>query len=185
MTYSSGVYIKTNVPAKFANLFGGMNYVNEPMNNGGTSFSILQPDGSIYVGRAGFQYTSTTTQTGYILSQPVVGQSFSSATDFVYIKEGQVETGSFTTPFTSGTRSNTQALLDLTNRNTITANSLSLSTPLIGTSGGTGLSTIANNSLIFGNSTNGFNALALGTSGYVLQSNGTAIVYDTLDGGTF
>ena len=67
----------------------------------------------------------------------------------------------------------------------ITANSLSLSTPLIGTSGGTGLSTIANNSLIFGNSTNGFNALALGTSGYVLQSNGTAIVYDTLDGGTF
>lgn len=67
----------------------------------------------------------------------------------------------------------------------ITANSLSLSTPLSGTNGGTGLSTIANNSLIFGNSTNGFNTLALGTSGFVLQSNGTAIVYDTLDGGTF
>jgi hypothetical protein len=67
----------------------------------------------------------------------------------------------------------------------ITANSLSLSTPLSGTNGGTGLSSIANNSLIFGNSTNGFNALALGTSGYVLQSNGTAVVYDTLDGGTF
>jgi hypothetical protein len=67
----------------------------------------------------------------------------------------------------------------------ITANSLTLSTPLSGTNGGTGLSTIANNSLIFGNSTNGFNALALGTSGYVLQSNGTAIVYDVLDGGTF
>jgi hypothetical protein len=125
VTYSSGVFIKTNVPAKFATLFTGMNYVNEPMNNGGTSFSILQPDGSKFVGRTGFQYTSTTTQTGYILSQPVVGQSFSSATDFVYIKDGQVETGSFTTPFTSGTRSNTQALLDLTNRNTITANSLS------------------------------------------------------------
>lgn len=67
----------------------------------------------------------------------------------------------------------------------ITANSLSLSTPLTGTNGGTGLSSIANNSLIFGNSTNGFNTLALGTSGYVLQSNGTAIVYDVLDGGTF
>ena len=67
----------------------------------------------------------------------------------------------------------------------ITGNTLSLSSPLIGTSGGTGLSSIANNSLIFGNSTNGFNALALGTSGYVLQSNGTAIVYDVLDGGTF
>jgi hypothetical protein len=67
----------------------------------------------------------------------------------------------------------------------ITANSLSLSTPLSGINGGTGLSSIANNSLIFGNSTNGFNALALGTSGFVLQSNGTAVVYDTLDGGTF
>ena len=67
----------------------------------------------------------------------------------------------------------------------ITANSLSLSTPLSGTNGGTGLSSIANNSLIFGNSTNGFNALSLGTSGFVLQSNGTAVVYDTLDGGTF
>ena len=67
----------------------------------------------------------------------------------------------------------------------IAANTLSLSTALPGTSGGTGLSSIANNSLIFGNSTNGFNTLALGTAGYVVQSNGTAIVYDTLDGGTF
>ena len=125
VTYSSGVFIRTNVPAKFANLFGGMNYVNEPMNNGGTSFSIAQPDGSLYVGRAGFQYTSTTSQTGYILSQPVIGQSFSSATDFVYIKDGQVETGSFPTPFTSGTRSSAQAILDMTGRNTITANNLS------------------------------------------------------------
>jgi hypothetical protein len=123
VTYSSGVLIKTNVPQKFANLFGGMNYVNEPMNNGGTSFSIAQP-GSLFVGRTGFQYTSTTSQTGYILSQPVVGQSFSDATDFVYIKDGQVETGAFTTPFVAGTRSNTQAILDLTRRNTTTATSL-------------------------------------------------------------
>ena len=67
----------------------------------------------------------------------------------------------------------------------LAANTLSLTTALPGTSGGTGLSSIANNSLIFGNSTNGFNTLALGTSGYVVQSNGTAIVYDVLDGGTF
>ena len=67
----------------------------------------------------------------------------------------------------------------------ITANTLALTTALPGTSGGTGLATIANNSLIFGNSTNGFNTLALGTSGYVLQSNGTAITYDVLDGGSF
>lgn len=124
VTYSSGVYIRTSVPAKFATLFTGMNYVNEPMNNVGTSFSTLQPDGSFFVGRSGFQYTSTTPQPGYILSQPVVGQTFSSATDFIFIKDGQVQTGSFPTPFTSGTRSNTQALLDLTGGRVITAASL-------------------------------------------------------------
>lgn len=123
VTYSSGVFIKTNTPAKFVTLFTGMNYVNEPMNSAGTSFSTLQPDGSYYVGRTAFQYTSTTTQTGYILSRPTT-TPFVAATDFVYIKDGQIETGSFPTPFTSGTRSNTQALLDLTSRNTTTAVSL-------------------------------------------------------------
>jgi hypothetical protein len=127
VTYSSGVYIKTNVPYKFANLFTGMNYVNEPMNNGGTSFSITQPDGSIYVGRSGFQYTNTTTQTGYLVSNPLVSQVFTSATDFVYIKEGQIEVGAFPTPYVNGTRSNTQTIIDLTSQNTATAGSLAYS----------------------------------------------------------
>lgn len=39
--------------------------------------------------------------------------------------------------------------------------------------------------IIVGNSTNGFTNLSLGTDGYVLQSNGTTVVYGTLDGGTF
>ena len=67
----------------------------------------------------------------------------------------------------------------------IAANSLTLSSPLVGTSGGTGKATVTNNALLVGNSTNGYNELTLGTSGYVLQSNGSALVYDTLDGGTF
>ena len=62
---------------------------------------------------------------------------------------------------------------------------MTLATPLVGTSGGTGKSTVTNNALLVGNSTNGYNELVLGTSGSVLQSNGTAVVYDTLDGGTF
>jgi hypothetical protein len=124
VTYSTGVYIKTNVPAKFASLFSGMNYVNVPMNNAGTSFSILQPDGSFYVGRTGFQYTSTTAQVGYLLSQPVVSQVFSSATDFVYIKSGQIEANAFPTPFVAGTRSTTSTVLDQIGNNTITATSL-------------------------------------------------------------
>lgn len=67
----------------------------------------------------------------------------------------------------------------------LVANTLTLSTALGGTSGGTGKPTVANNSLLYGNSTNGYNELTLGTQGYVLQSSGTAVVYDVIDGGTF
>lgn len=67
----------------------------------------------------------------------------------------------------------------------ITANTLTLSTALAGTSGGIGRATTTNNALLVGNTTNGYNELTLGASGYVLQSNGTALVYDVLDGGTF
>lgn len=47
------------------------------------------------------------------------------------------------------------------------------------------LSTLTNGGILVGNSTNGMTNLSLGTDGYVLQSNGTAVVYSTLDGGTF
>lgn len=67
----------------------------------------------------------------------------------------------------------------------IVANTLTLTTALAGTSGGTGKLTVTNNALLVGNSTNGYNELTLGTLGYVLQSNGTALVYDILDGGSF
>jgi len=67
----------------------------------------------------------------------------------------------------------------------IVANTLSLSTPLPGTSGGTGLSSFTNQDIIVANTSNGFAKLALGTDGYVLQSNGSALVYASLDGGTF
>lgn len=67
----------------------------------------------------------------------------------------------------------------------IVANTLTLATALSGTNGGTGRNTTTNNALLVGNTTNGYNELTLGASGYVLQSNGTALVYDVLDGGTF
>lgn len=67
----------------------------------------------------------------------------------------------------------------------LTANTLALATALPGTSGGTGKATMTNHAILVGNSTNGFNELTLGTSGYVLQSNGTTLIYDVLDGGTF
>jgi hypothetical protein len=56
---------------------------------------------------------------------------------------------------------------------TITGNTLSLSGR-------------SNNDLLYSNGTGGVIGLAFNTTGgYVLQSNGTAIVYDILDGGTF
>jgi len=67
----------------------------------------------------------------------------------------------------------------------LVANTLSLTTALPGNSGGTGYTSITNNAILVGNSTDGFAQLSLGTAGYVLQSNGSALVYDTLDGGTF
>lgn len=67
----------------------------------------------------------------------------------------------------------------------LTANSITLSTPLAATSGGTGINTYTTGDIIVANTGNALSKLSLGTSGKVLQSNGTALVYDTLDGGTF
>lgn len=67
----------------------------------------------------------------------------------------------------------------------LVANTLSLSTPLAGTSGGTGLNSYTAEDILVANSSNGFRKLGIGTSGYVLQSNGSALVYDVLDGGSF
>lgn len=67
----------------------------------------------------------------------------------------------------------------------ITANTLTLSSPLAPTSGGTGLNSYTDGDLIVANTGNTLSKLGLGSSGYVLQSNGTALIYDTLDGGTF
>jgi hypothetical protein len=67
----------------------------------------------------------------------------------------------------------------------LTANSLTLSTPLATTSGGTGLNSYTSGDLLVANTGNALSKLSLGTSGHILMSNGTALVYDTLDGGTF
>lgn len=67
----------------------------------------------------------------------------------------------------------------------LTANTLSLSTALPATSGGTGQSTYAVGDLLVGGAGNTLSKLTVGTDGKVLQSNGTSVVYADLDGGTF
>ena len=67
----------------------------------------------------------------------------------------------------------------------LTANTLSLTTALPATSGGTGQSTYAVGDLLVGGAGNTLAKLTVGTDGKVLQSNGTSVVYADLDGGTF
>ena len=97
--------------------------------------------------------------------------------------------GTLQTFLTSGGLVSNSTAVTLTANATVavnmTANSLSLSTPLAGASGGTGLASYTSQDILVANSSNGFAKLALGTDGKVLQSNGTALVYETLDGGTF
>lgn len=67
----------------------------------------------------------------------------------------------------------------------ITANTLSLSSALVGTSGGTGLASYTVEDILVANSSNGFRKLAVGSEGYVLQVSSGVVAYGSLDGGVF
>ena len=135
VAYSAQSIIKTNVRSKFLT-FSGLSYVNDVnmVNSGTSTITSLGPDTDgfdmILSKREGFIYSSgfanpTTSQLGYINSRPTAdGVTFNSATDFVWVKNIQVEQGTTCTPWVESTRSNTQAILDLTRQNTLTANSL-------------------------------------------------------------
>jgi hypothetical protein len=101
--------------------------------------------------------------------------SFKLSSAYLYLNSSGLVTNATTVAITGNSTVNVA----------IVANSITIASPLQSNSGGTGISTVTNNAILFGNSTNGFSQLSLGTSGYVLQSNGTALVYDILDGGTF
>ena len=113
--YSTHCVLKTNVPNKFNNIGGGINYVNVAMNNGGVNSSVLQADGSKLIKRQGFNYASTTSQVGYLHSNPVNNTTFNSSTDFVYIKNFQIEQKIHCTTFVSDERVATKSLIDLKN----------------------------------------------------------------------
>ena len=103
------------------------------------------------------------------------GVGYTTGTLEAFLKSGALVSNSTTVTVTANSTVNVN----------ITANSLILSTPLAATSGGTGLASYTSGDIIVANTGNTLSKLTLGTSGYVLQSNGTALVYDTLDGGTF
>jgi len=111
--YSTQVKLKTTAAHKFNYFGGGINYVNQPQNSAGTNSSVLQSDGFNYIKREGFNYVSTTTQSGYIHSNPVNNTTFNSSTDFIYVKHFQIEQNTQSTPWTLTSRSSTQSLIDL------------------------------------------------------------------------
>lgn len=118
--YSVVAILRTNVENKF-NYFctNGISYVNQPKDYEGTLSATLNSDGSRTVRRVNFAYTSTTGQLGYLFTNPINGITFNPATDFVYLKALQAEQKPHPTPFTTGTRSVTQGLKDLTGNSTI------------------------------------------------------------------
>jgi hypothetical protein len=126
LPYCVRATVKTNVPDKF-NYFGaeGISYVNEPKNYEGTLTSTLNPDGSYTVTRYNFAYTNTTSQAGYLYTNPVNGAVFNPSTDFVWIKEYQAEQKDHPTQFVNGTRSATQGLLPLLGDTTLNISTVS------------------------------------------------------------
>jgi hypothetical protein len=67
----------------------------------------------------------------------------------------------------------------------MTANTLTLSTALAGTSGGTGLNTYTAEDILVANSTNGFRKLSVGSEGHILQVSSGVVAFGPLDGGSF
>ena len=101
--------------------------------------------------------------------------SFRIATTYTYLNSGGLTTNSSVVAITANSTVNVA----------IVANTLTLSSALGGTSGGTGLTSYTAEDILVANSSNGFRKLAVGSEGYVLQVSGGVVAYNTLDGGTF
>ena len=136
-TYTISVYIKKTYGATSARLGFNLSF------SGGTTISFTPRFNSdTGVGTSGstvdlgswwrWQFQITNNNTG----NTTLGCSFYPATGFydsgdnsaatgtAIVSSVQIEQNTFATPFVNGSRSNTQAILDLTNNNTITATSL-------------------------------------------------------------
>ena len=128
--YSAQMDIYTSCPQKFG-AWGAINYVNDVnMVNNGTQtiinnnyYQTWKREGFIY--SSGFAGAGGTSQFGYLVTMPISnGTTFNPSTDFVYVRNVQIEQNPFCTPITNGTRTSTQSIIDLTNKNTANAVSL-------------------------------------------------------------
>lgn len=104
-----------------------------------------------------------------------LGTGFSLATLSAYLDSGALSTNSTAVTITANATVNVA----------ITANTLSLSTPLAVSSGGLGISSLTANSILTANASGDVVALTSATEGHVLQIVSGAPVFGMLDGGTF
>ncbi len=105
----------------------------------------------------------------------IAGTGYTQGTIQAYLKSGALISNATHVAITANSTVNVA----------ITANTLTLATALAATDGGTGFDTYTSGDLLVANTGNALSKLPLGTDGYVLQSNGSALVYNVLDGGTF
>ena len=111
--YSSQCKIKTNVPHKFHYFASnGLSYVNVAMDHSGNNSSTLLDEGCYLLKREGFAYSTTTSQPGYLWTRGN-SETFSSSTDFVWIKDFMVERKDHCSPWTATSRSDIASLIDL------------------------------------------------------------------------
>ena len=102
------------------------------VSNGTVTFNYNGAVGStVPYGNGWYRCIMTATVTSTVSSYFYISNSSTGVTGYtgdgtsgLYIWGAQLETGSFATPLVTGSRTNTQALLDLTNSNTLTATSL-------------------------------------------------------------
>lgn len=101
--------------------------------------------------------------------------SYTIATLQSYLSSGALVSNSTTVTVTANSTINVN----------FTANSITLTTALAATDGGTGYDTYTSGDILVANSGNAFTKLGIGAEGKVLQVTSGALVYGDLDGGTF
>jgi hypothetical protein len=125
------------------------------------------------VGGAYFRLFSTNTTPTTVVDTGAAG--YKQGTLFAYLNSGALVSNATNIAITANS---TLAVA-------LVANTLSLSTALPSTSGGTGFNTYTSGDLIVANTGNSLSKLSLGSDGYVLQVSSGSLVYGGIDGGTY
>ena len=115
VTYTFSYYAKASIESNFAN--------GQLWRDSGTDYSP-SGDWNPTFTTEWRRYSTTRTMVGTYLDYFPIHSGNLTGGHTIYYWGFQMEVGSFATPFVAGTRSSTQAIVDLTSNNTITANSV-------------------------------------------------------------